>query len=163
MDLNQRIILDQNKQDGKEEKKQIVQLLRGKRFADIFYESNFAEQPTWKRKEAHTNEKNWEKYQAELNKELKRKLSKNIEKGTANKLLQKKKTSVVEEISYTDAENKKLRKDIWILGKWYRKLKKNKEREITVQEVEELNRFIEPLKNCWGLEIVEVVKQDYST
>ncbi|CAG8754162.1 12584_t:CDS:2, partial [Gigaspora margarita] len=95
-----------------------------------------------------TNKKNWEEYQAKLNKELKRKLSKNSKKGTANKLIQKKKTCVVEDISYTDAENKKLKKDIRTLGKWYRKLRKNKERGITVQEVEELKQFIEPLKNC---------------
>ncbi|CAG8854138.1 11243_t:CDS:1, partial [Gigaspora margarita] len=82
-------------------------------------------------------------YQAKLNKELKRKLSKNSKKGSiqsdvldhytlknktldelwdiikssikksaANKLPQKKKTHVVENIFYTDTENKKLRKDI---------------------------------------------------
>ncbi|CAG8791001.1 13986_t:CDS:2, partial [Gigaspora margarita] len=132
------------------------------------------------------NEKNWEEYQTELNKELKRKFSKNSEKGSiqsdildyytlknktldelwdiiensikksaANKLSQKKKAHVVKDISYTDAENKKLRKDIRILGKWYRKLKKNKERGITVQEVKELECFIELLNNCWGLEVVE--------
>ncbi|CAG8830608.1 33924_t:CDS:2 [Gigaspora margarita] len=33
------------------EKKQIAQLLRRKRFADIFYESNSLGQPTWRRKE----------------------------------------------------------------------------------------------------------------
>ncbi|CAG8845045.1 43087_t:CDS:1, partial [Gigaspora margarita] len=41
-------------QAGKEEKKQIAQLLRGKWFADIFYESNSPGQPTWKRKKAHS-------------------------------------------------------------------------------------------------------------
>ncbi|CAG8789175.1 691_t:CDS:1, partial [Gigaspora margarita] len=210
VNLNQSIILDPNEQDRKQKKKQIAQLLRGKRFADIFYKFNFTGQPTWRRKEAHsridtiwvdchwkqsvlvcktkdmelrtdsnhqavlvqletelnlrkrsqaenrrirrkrleiniesTNEKNWEDYQAKLNKELKRKLSKNsekrsiqsdvldhytlknktldklwniiessIKKSAANKLPQKKKTCVVEDISYTDAENKKLRKDI---------------------------------------------------
>ncbi|CAG8744192.1 29803_t:CDS:2 [Gigaspora margarita] len=96
-----------------------------------------------KKKAQSTNEKNWAKYQAKLNKELKRKLSKNSEKGSiqsdildhytlknktldelwdiiessikksaANKPPQKKKTNVVKNISYTDAENKKLRKDI---------------------------------------------------
>ncbi|CAG8775043.1 20701_t:CDS:2 [Gigaspora margarita] len=257
MDLNQHIILDQNEQDGKEEKKQIAQLLRGKRFADIFYESNSAGQPTWKHKEAQsridtiwidcywkqsvlvcktkdmklrtgsdyqavlvqqemglnlwkrsqaknreirrkrleidiesTNEKNWEEYQAELNKEIKRKLSKNIEKGSiqsnildhytlknktsdelwdiieysikklaANKLSQKKKTSVVEEISYTDTENKKLRKDIRTLGKWYRKLKKNKEREITVQEVKELHP-IEEINSKWYESLIKEVTEE---
>ncbi|CAG8817257.1 36821_t:CDS:1 [Gigaspora margarita] len=54
VDLNQHIILDPNKQNGKEEKKQIVQLLRGKRFADIFYESNSEGQPTWKCKKAQS-------------------------------------------------------------------------------------------------------------
>ncbi|CAG8816355.1 26985_t:CDS:2, partial [Gigaspora margarita] len=79
---------------------------------------------------------NWKDYQAELNKELKRKLLKNSEKENktldelwdiiessikklaTNKLLQKKKTCVVEDISYTDTENKKLRKNIRTLGKW---------------------------------------------
>ncbi|CAG8802426.1 39141_t:CDS:2 [Gigaspora margarita] len=54
MYLNQIINVDLKEQAGKEEKKQIVQLLRGKRFADIFYEPNFPGQPTWKRKEAHS-------------------------------------------------------------------------------------------------------------
>ncbi|CAG8602029.1 29069_t:CDS:2 [Gigaspora margarita] len=40
-----------------------------------------------------------------------------IKKSAASKLLQKKKTYVVEDISYTDTENKKLRKDIRTLGK----------------------------------------------
>ncbi|CAG8696861.1 20125_t:CDS:2 [Gigaspora margarita] len=135
VNLNQSIILDPNEQDKKEKKKQIAQLLRGKRT------------PTWRCKKAHsridtiwvdcywkqsvlvfktkdielrtgsnhqavlvqletglnlrkrsqaenrrirrkrleiniesTNKKNWEEYQAKLNKELKRKLSKNSEK-----------------------------------------------------------------------------------
>ncbi|CAG8785067.1 26099_t:CDS:2 [Gigaspora margarita] len=54
VDLNQIINLDLKEQAGKEEKKQIAQLLRGKQFADIFYESNSPDQPTWKRKEAHS-------------------------------------------------------------------------------------------------------------
>ncbi|CAG8830576.1 43481_t:CDS:1, partial [Gigaspora margarita] len=54
VDLNQTISSDLKEQAGKEGKKQIAQLLRGKRFADIFYEPNFLGQPTWKRKEAHS-------------------------------------------------------------------------------------------------------------
>ncbi|CAG8773988.1 14421_t:CDS:2 [Gigaspora margarita] len=54
VDLNQIINLNLKEQAEKEEKKQIAQLLRGKRFADIFYEPNSPGQPTWKHKKAHS-------------------------------------------------------------------------------------------------------------
>ncbi|CAG8721256.1 22774_t:CDS:2, partial [Gigaspora margarita] len=54
------------------------------------------------------------------------------------------KTHIIEDVAHTDVATKKLRKDIRM-------------------EIEELKQFIEPLKNHWGLEVVEVVKQDYST
>ncbi|CAG8855307.1 15368_t:CDS:1, partial [Gigaspora margarita] len=123
------------------------------------------------------NEKDWDKYQLFLSKELKEKLSKDIgkenaqtdnldyqilesktldelwdiiessiKKSAANTLLQKKKTRIIEDITNTNEVTKKLRKDIRMLGKWYRRLRKNKEKGISYQEVEELERFIEPLK-----------------
>ncbi|CAG8747133.1 7054_t:CDS:2 [Gigaspora margarita] len=114
---------------GFQNEKESAKLLREKRFADIFYKSNSTGQLTWRCKE--------EEYQAKMNKELKRKLLKNSEKGSiqsdilnhhilknktldelwdiikssikkpaTSKLSQKKKTHVVENISYIDAENK---------------------------------------------------------
>ncbi|CAG8776188.1 35303_t:CDS:2 [Gigaspora margarita] len=59
----------------------------------------------------------------------------------------KEKTHVIENIAHTDAATKKLRKDIQTLGKWCRRLRKNKEKEILYQEVEELEHLIELLKN----------------
>ncbi|CAG8665385.1 7372_t:CDS:2, partial [Gigaspora margarita] len=119
-----------------------------------------------KRSQAENQKK---EYQDNLNKELKRKLSKNIEKENVQrdildyKLLENKtldklwdiiKNSIKKSAANTLPQKKKTH---------FRKLRKNKEKEISVQEVEELEQFIELLKNCWGLEVVEVVKQDYST
>ncbi|CAG8813065.1 22379_t:CDS:2, partial [Gigaspora margarita] len=78
-----------------------------------------------------------------------------IKKSAANTLPQKKKMRVIEDITNTNEVTKKLRKDIRTLGKWCRRLRKNKEKGISYQEVEELERFIEPLKNRWSLEVVE--------
>ncbi|CAG8801438.1 20625_t:CDS:2 [Gigaspora margarita] len=59
-----------------------------------------------------------------------------------------------------NAENNKLRKDIRTLDKWCRKLRKNKEKGIIVQKVKELERFIDPLKNHWGLKVVEPLLEE---
>ncbi|CAG8789646.1 16065_t:CDS:2 [Gigaspora margarita] len=84
-----------------------------------------------------TNEKNWEEYQAELNKELKRKLSKNSEKGS---------------IQNDVLDHYTLKTKPWTsygtLSRETKETKENKERGIIVQKVEELEQFIELLKNC---------------
>ncbi|CAG8783245.1 20456_t:CDS:2 [Gigaspora margarita] len=94
----------------------------------------------------NVNKKDWEEYRAILN-ELWDIIESSIKKSAANTLPQKRKTYVIENIAHTDAVTKKLRKDIQTLGKWCRKLRKNKKKGISYQEVEELEHFIEPLKN----------------
>ncbi|CAG8709483.1 23195_t:CDS:2 [Gigaspora margarita] len=94
----------------------------------------------------NVNEKDCKEYRAILN-ELWNIIENSIKKSAANTLPQKKKMRVIEDIAHTDAATKKLRKDIQTLGKWYRRLRKNKEKGISYQEVEELEHFIEPLKN----------------
>ncbi|CAG8844231.1 9692_t:CDS:2, partial [Gigaspora margarita] len=101
----------------------------------------------------NVNEKDWKEYRAFLSKELKKKLSKDIgkenllesktldelwdiiessiKKSATNTLPQKKKMRVIEDIAHTDAVTKKLRKDIRTLGKWCRRLRKNKEKGIS--------------------------------
>ncbi|CAG8787168.1 31192_t:CDS:2 [Gigaspora margarita] len=122
MNLDQGINLDPNKQDRKEKKKQIAQLLRGKRIKPA--------KKKLSRKQENKKEKTRDRYgniQSDVldhyilkNKTLDKLwdiIKSSIKKSAANKLPQKKKTRVVEDISYTDAENKKLKKDIQTLGK----------------------------------------------
>ncbi|CAG8829643.1 43998_t:CDS:2, partial [Gigaspora margarita] len=190
VNLNQIINLDLKEQVGKEGKKQIAQLLRRKRFVDIFYEPNSPGQPIWKCKEAHSridtiwvdchwkqsiifcktkdmdlrtvrrkrleidiknvNEKDWEEYRAFLSKELKKKLSKDIGKENAH-------TDILRLLAIGKQNLRRA------MGYYRERLRKNKEKGISYKEVEELEHFIEPLKNRWSLEVLEVAKQDYLT
>ncbi|CAG8830575.1 43480_t:CDS:2, partial [Gigaspora margarita] len=114
----------------------------------------------------NVNEKDWEDYRVFLSKELKEKLSKDIGKENAQtdildyQILESK---TLDELWDIIEMTKKLRKDIRMLEKWCRRLRKNKEKGISYQEVEELEHFIEPLKNRWSLEVLDVAKQDYLT
>ncbi|CAG8834450.1 39178_t:CDS:2 [Gigaspora margarita] len=92
----------------------------------------------------NVNEKDWKDKTLD---ELWDIIESSIKKSAANTLPQKKNTRVIEDIAHTDAVTKKLRKDIRMLEKWYRRLRKNKKKGISYQEVEELEHFIEPLKN----------------
>ncbi|CAG8823690.1 12320_t:CDS:2, partial [Gigaspora margarita] len=106
VNLNQIINLDLKEQARKEEKKQIEQLLRGKRidtiWIDCYWKQSIifcktkdmdlrtAENRRVRRKRLeidieNVNEKDWEEYRANLSKELKKKLLKDIEKENAQR------------------------------------------------------------------------------
>ncbi|CAG8809001.1 2963_t:CDS:2 [Gigaspora margarita] len=93
-------------------------------------------------------DKNWEEYQANLSKELKRKLLKDSEKRKYKKIsckhfATKEKDLCNREYSTHRCSNQKAEKRYMNAEK---------------MEVKDLEQFIEPLKNCWVLEVVKVVK-----